>query len=165
MTGAAGMLGYYSARTFAEAGADLALVDLPVCEEKLKERAQELENEYGIKANYYCANLTDEAAVDQMFKNIDNEMDGIDIVHSNAGVGGTRTPDYETPLADYMRVLNGSLNSGSSGGSRERWILHPLPILIPKTNSDSTWSTVTVRRPTRFRTVTMNIFIRNKVKR
>ena len=103
------MLGYYSAQTFAAAGADLALVDLPVCEERLKERAQELESEYGVKANYYCANLTDEEAVDKMFIQIDEEMDGIDIVHSNAGVGGARTPDYETPLADYIRVINGNL--------------------------------------------------------
>lgn len=109
VTGAAGMLGCYSASTFAEAGADLALVDLPACKEKLKERAEELEKEYGIRAKYYCADLTDEKAVDQMFITIDKEMDGIDIVHSNAGVGGARTPDYETPLADYMRVINGNL--------------------------------------------------------
>lgn len=109
VTGAAGMLGYHSLCTFAEAGADLALVDLPVCMETLEKRAQELSEEFGIKAKAYGADLTDEEAVDQMFIRIDQEMDGIDIVHSNAGVGGSRTPDYETPLSDWMRVIKGNL--------------------------------------------------------
>lgn len=109
VTGAAGMLGYYSLQTFAEAGANLALVDLPVCMDTLKKRAEELAAEFGIKAGAYGADLTDEKAVDEMFKKIDEEMGGFDIVHSNAGVGGARTPDYETPLEDYMRVIKGNL--------------------------------------------------------
>lgn len=109
VTGAAGMLGYHSLCTFAEAGADLALVDLPQCMDTLKKRAAELEKEFGIRARAYGADLTDEEAVDQMFVTIDEEMGGIDIVHSNAGVGGARTPDYETPLSDYMRVIRGNL--------------------------------------------------------
>lgn len=109
VTGAAGMLGYHSAKTFAEAGADLALVDLPASMERLEERRQEFEKGYGVKARAFGADLCDEKAVDAMFQKIAGEMGTIHVVHSNAGVGGARTPDYETPLSDWMRVINGNL--------------------------------------------------------
>lgn len=109
ITGAAGMLGYHSTCTFAEAGADVALVDLSVCQARTEELAREITAKYGVKARAYGADLTDEKAVDEMFVKIAAEMGTVDIVHSNAGVGGARTPDYETPLSDWMRVINGNL--------------------------------------------------------
>lgn len=109
VTGAAGMLGYHSAKTFAQAGADLALVDLPVCMDRLQERCREFQQEYGVKALAFAADLCDEQAVNAMFRSIAEEMGTIHVVHSNAGVGGARTPDYETPLSDWMRVINGNL--------------------------------------------------------
>ena len=91
ITGAAGMLGYHSTCTFAEAGADVALVDLPVCMARTEELAREISEKYGVKARAYGADLTDEKAVDEMFRKIADEMGTVDIVHSNAGVGSART--------------------------------------------------------------------------
>lgn len=109
VTGAVGMLGSHSVRTLAEAGADVALVDLPVCLERAQAMAEEISKTCGVKARAYGADLTDEKTVDEMFQQIAAEMGTVDIVHSNAGVGGARTPDYETPLSDWMRVINGNL--------------------------------------------------------
>lgn len=109
ITGGAGMLGYHSAKTFAEAGADIVIVDLPQCIEKSQKVADELAETYGVKTLACGADLTNEKEVDQMFIDIADKMGTIDIVHSNAGVGGARTPDYETPLDDWMRVINGNL--------------------------------------------------------
>ena len=108
VTGGAGMLGYNSEHALAEAGADICVVDLPVCLEKSRKIAAELTEQYGVRAKAYSCDLTDEAAVEAMFRQAADDMGGIDIVHSNAGVGGARTPDYETSLSDYMRVINGN---------------------------------------------------------
>ena len=49
VTGAAGKIGYYTAITFAQAGADVAIVDLPQCIERSNQVAKELSEKYGIK--------------------------------------------------------------------------------------------------------------------
>ena len=103
------MLGYHSARTFGEAGADLALVDLPVALPRCQELAAQFSAELGVSVRAYGCDLTDEQAVNQLFEQIAVEMGTVDVVHSNAGVGGTRTPDVETPLAEFQRVLQGNL--------------------------------------------------------
>ena len=108
ITGGAGMIGYYSANTLAEAGADIALVDLPVCREKMEKLAEEIRKKYNVKIGVFTADLTDEKEVDQLCNNIAAEMGTIDVVHSNAGVGGSRIPDIDTPMEDYMRVIKGN---------------------------------------------------------
>jgi len=47
VTGAAGNIGYHTAQTFAQAGAKIAIVDLPVC----LERSKEIAKEFGVKPN------------------------------------------------------------------------------------------------------------------
>ena len=109
VTGGAGMLGYHSACALAEAGADVAVCDIPAALERAQSVAREIAETYRVNARAYGCDLRDEAAVEEMFQTIAREMGSVDVVHSNAGVGGSRTPDHETPLSDWMRVLEGNL--------------------------------------------------------
>lgn len=101
VTGAAGKIGYYTAITFAQAGADVAIVDLPQCIERSNQVAKELSEKYGIKAKGYGCNLTDEAAVNELFDNIAKDFGTVDVVHNNAGIGGALAPDIEPYDAEH----------------------------------------------------------------
>ena len=59
VTGGAGNIGSHGAAAFAEAGADIAIVDLPVCIDRAKAVAEDLSKKYGVKALAYGCNLTD----------------------------------------------------------------------------------------------------------
>lgn len=49
ITGAAGNIGYHTALAFAQAGANVAIVDLPQCLERSKQVAEEFAGLYGGK--------------------------------------------------------------------------------------------------------------------
>lgn len=95
VTGAAGNIGYHTALTFAQAGAKVAIVDLPVCLERSRAVAEELETKYQVRCAAYGCELTDEAAVKAMFDQIEKDLGSVDVVHNNAGVGGALAPDLE----------------------------------------------------------------------
>lgn len=95
VTGGAGNIGRHGAAAFAEAGADIAIVDLPACLEHSMAVAAELTEKYGVRAIGYGCNLTDEAAVANLFEQIHNDFGHVDILHNNAGVGGALVPDIE----------------------------------------------------------------------
>lgn len=119
ITGAAGNIGSHSAEAMAQAGANIAIVDLPVCLERSEKVAAGLAEKYGVKAKGYGCQLTDEKAVLEMFEQIENDFGSIDVVHNNAGVGGALTPDidpwdheHDMPHIDHWRqVLNINLVS------------------------------------------------------
>ncbi len=119
ITGAAGNIGYHTAEAFAQAGADVAIVDLPHCFEKSKAIAAEFSASYKIAASAYGCNLTDAKAVKKMFLQIEADLGRIDIVHNNAGVGGCLVPDIEEwdsehdmdHLTHWKNVLNQNLVS------------------------------------------------------
>ena len=95
VTGAAGNIGSHSAEAFAQVGANVAIVDLPVCLDRSKEVAKRLADQYGVKAMAYGCELTDEKQVAAMFDQIEADFGSVDVVHDNAGVGGSPTPDIE----------------------------------------------------------------------
>lgn len=95
VTGGAGNIGSHSAAAFAEAGADIAIVDLPVCLDRSRAVASQLSEKYGVKAIGYGCNLTDEKAVADLFEQIHDDFGHVDILHNNAGVGGALVPDIE----------------------------------------------------------------------
>ena len=108
VTGGAGMLGYYSGRALAEAGADIAIVDQKECLKRSEEIARKLRDTFSVKAEAFAADLTDENDARRLCEEIADKMGTIDIVHSNVGVPGSRVPDIDTPLADYRRVIDGN---------------------------------------------------------
>lgn len=95
VTGAAGNIGYHTAQTFAQAGAKIAIVDLPVCLERSKEIAKEFEEAYKVKCAAYGCDLTQAEDVKKMFDQIEADLGSVDVVHNNAGVGGALAPDIE----------------------------------------------------------------------
>lgn len=95
VTGGAGNIGSHSAEAMAQVGAHIAIVDLPQVLERSKELASGLAEKYGVRAQAYGCNLTDEKAVEKTFEDIEGDFQSIDIVHNNAGIGGALTPDIE----------------------------------------------------------------------
>ena len=74
ITGAAGNIGYHTALAFAQAGANVAIVDLPQCLERSKQVAEEFAGLYGGKAAAYGCDLVDAKAVAEMFDAIEKEL-------------------------------------------------------------------------------------------
>ena len=101
VTGGAGNIGYHTALTFAQAGANVAIVDLPQCIERSKKVADELAAEYGVKTAAYGCDLVDGKAVTEMFDQIEADLGSVDVVHNNAGVGGALAPDIEPWDAEH----------------------------------------------------------------
>lgn len=95
VTGAAGNIGYHTALAFAQAGANVAIVDLPQCLKRSRDVARELAEKYHVKTAAYGCDLVDAAAVKDMFDQIEKELGSVDVVHNNAGVGGALAPDME----------------------------------------------------------------------
>ena len=75
ITGAAGNIGYHTALAFAQAGANVAIVDLPQCLERSKQVAEEFAGLYGGKAAAYGCDLVDAKAVAEMFDAIEKELE------------------------------------------------------------------------------------------
>lgn len=119
VTGAAGNIGYHTAMTFAQAGANVAIVDLPQCLERSQAVAKEFAEKYGVKAAAYGCDLVDEKAVAELFDKVEQDLGSVDVVHNNAGIGGALAPDIEEwdeehnmPHLDHWKqVLNVNLVS------------------------------------------------------
>ena len=119
ITGAAGNIGYHTALALAQAGADVALVDLPICLDFAKDKAERIAEEYRVKAFAYGCELTDKKQVKALFEQIETDLGRVDIVHNNAGIGGSLTPDVEEWDAEHdmdhvdhwIHVLNVNLVS------------------------------------------------------
>ncbi|GLX79878.1 3-ketoacyl-ACP reductase [Thalassotalea insulae] len=83
ITGGGQGLGRAMAVNLAKEGAKLALIDLN--EESLKETVALIE-QAGSSANYYLANVTNEAEVEATFAKISQDFNGIDGLINNAGI-------------------------------------------------------------------------------
>ena len=112
ITGAAGNIGYHTALAFAQAGANVAIVDLPQCLERSKQVAEEFAGLYGGKAAAYGCDLVDAKAVAEMFDAIEKELGSVDVVHNNAGVGGALVPDLEAWDSEH-NMASGALETGA----------------------------------------------------
>lgn len=98
ITGAASGIGLASALAFADAGADVALID---CNSESTQKAAEAVAAKGVAARAYVADVSDEKQVNAAAERIISDFDGrVDVVFCNAGVGqtlskrgGCETPD------------------------------------------------------------------------
>ena len=86
ITGGGQGLGLTMAISFAQSGANIALIDLN--EEQLKESVEQVKSAgiEGIKVAYYLANVSKEAEVEETFQQINKDFDGIDGLVNNAGI-------------------------------------------------------------------------------
>ena len=84
VTGAARGIGKCTAKAFAEAGADLAIVDLDIAE--AEKTAKEIAEATGRKVIAIKCDVTSEADVQAMVDKVVAELGGLDFCHANAGI-------------------------------------------------------------------------------
>lgn len=107
ITGASSGIGKATALEFAKAGIDVALVSRSI--DKLTAVAHAAAAT-GVKAKAYELDLAAVEQVQEQIKLIALDFGGIDILVNNAGIGYTGTLS-ETPLADWLTVINLNLTS------------------------------------------------------
>lgn len=107
VTGAARGIGKSTATAFAEAGADVAIVDIDI--EEAKKTAEEIAEKTGRKAIAIRCDCTDPGQVDEMIGQVTGELGGLDFCHNNAGIC-INVPAEEMTYEQWNKVLNVNLN-------------------------------------------------------
>jgi len=103
VTGAARGIGKCTATAFAEAGADVAIVDVDL--EVAKETAEEIAKSTGRKVIALKCDCTDEAQVNDMVDEVVSQLGGLDFCHNNAGIC-INAPAEEMTYAQWSKVIN-----------------------------------------------------------
>lgn len=106
ITGASYGIGYAIASSYANAGATIIFNDI---NQELVNKGLEAYKKDGIKAYGYVCDVTDENAVDEMIKDIENKIGTIDILVNNAGII-KRIPMCEMSAQDFRKVIDIDLN-------------------------------------------------------
>lgn len=107
VTGAARGIGKCTAKAFAEAGADVAIVDLDY--EEAQKTAAELAEKTGRKVIAIRTDCTDKKQVDEMVAEVVRELGGLDFCHNNAGIC-INAPAEEMTYEQWNKVININLN-------------------------------------------------------
>ena len=107
VTGASYGIGFAIAKGLAYAGATIVFNDR---KEDLVEKGIEAYKEEGIKAYGYVCDVTDEDAVEELIKKIENEVGVVDILVNNAGII-KRIPMCEMKAAEFREVIDVDLNA------------------------------------------------------
>ena len=107
VTGAARGIGKSTAAAFAEAGADVAIVDLDI--EEAEKTAAELAEKTGRKVIAIRTDCTDPEQVDAMVVQVVQELGGLDFCHNNAGIC-INAPAEEMTYQQWSKVININLN-------------------------------------------------------
>lgn len=108
VTGGAQGLGKAMATGLAEAGADVAIVDIN--EEKAKATADEIAQATGQKVIAVKTDVTDPEEVEAMVKTVVDQLGGLDAAFNNAGMC-LNVPAEEMSYEDWLKVVNLNLNS------------------------------------------------------
>lgn len=86
VTGGAGGIGRNTAAAWAEAGADVALIDIPAAKERLDDLAKTMSERFGVKVIPFLCDVSSKEQVDELKKQLLEQMGTIDMAHINAGV-------------------------------------------------------------------------------
>ncbi|WP_313508796.1 gluconate 5-dehydrogenase [Enterococcus sp.] len=107
ITGAVYGIGFTLAQALAKAGATIVFNNL---DQASVDQGLANYKEAGIEAHGYVCDVTDEAAVQAMIKQIEAEVGVIDILINNAGII-KRMPMLEMSAADFRQVVDVDLNA------------------------------------------------------
>ena len=107
VTGAARGIGKSTATAFAEAGADVAIVDLDIAE--AEKTAAELAEKTGRKVIAIRTDCTDPEQVDAMVEQVARELGGLDFCHNNES-NSINAQAEEMTYAQWSKVININLN-------------------------------------------------------
>jgi len=104
ITGGYKGIGRSIAETFAEAGADVAVVarNLLGCQEA----AREIAGKYGVKAIGKSLDVNDSKMVDRVVQEVVSELGRIDILVNSAGIPGSEKPVLKMTDTDMDEVMN-----------------------------------------------------------
>lgn len=108
VTGAARGIGKCTARAFAEAGADVAVVDLDL--EAAQITAKEIAQATDRKVIAICCDVTKEAQVQAMIDTVASQLGGLDFCHANAGICINAAAD-EMTYDQWKKNIDVNLNS------------------------------------------------------
>ncbi len=103
VTGAARGIGKCTATAFAEAGADVAIVDVDL--DVAKETAEEIAKATGRKVIALKCDCTDEKQVNDMVAQVVSQIGGLDFCHNNAGIC-INAPAEEMSYEQWSKVIN-----------------------------------------------------------
>lgn len=92
VTGGAGILGTHFCSALAASGANIVIVDIQ--ETAVQSLAENLENEYGVKAIGCGLNVADAKAVSCFARDIEKAFGPIDILHNNAASKGKNLEEF-----------------------------------------------------------------------
>ncbi|HEP4887238.1 TPA: gluconate 5-dehydrogenase [Streptococcus pyogenes] len=107
ITGASYGIGFEIAKAYAQAGATIVFNDI---KQELVDKGVAAYRELGIEAHGYVCDVTDEAGIQQMVSQIEDEVGVIDILVNNAGII-RRTPMLEMAAEDFRQVIDIDLNA------------------------------------------------------
>jgi NAD(P)-dependent dehydrogenase (short-subunit alcohol dehydrogenase family) len=99
VTGGTGIQGTRITRGLAAHSADVAVVDLN--EEAVRQLANELTDEYGVKAIGVACDVSEPAAVQAMTGRVVDELGGIHVLHNNAASKTNNPADFFVPFEDF----------------------------------------------------------------
>ena len=108
VTGAARGIGKCTATAFAEAGADVAIVDIDI--EEAKNTAAAITEKTGRKVIAIRTDCTDPKQVDEMIETVVSELGGLNFCHNNAGIC-INAPAEEMTYEQWLKVMNINLNA------------------------------------------------------
>lgn len=109
VTGAGRGIGEALARGVAEAGADVAIVDIGN-KERSEAIIKDIESNYGGDAFYQKTDVTDLQAVEECVRAIEDRWGRLDILVNNAGIC-INTPAESTTEEEWLKVINLNLNA------------------------------------------------------
>ncbi|HHJ7453029.1 TPA: gluconate 5-dehydrogenase [Streptococcus pyogenes] len=107
ITGASYGIGFEIAKAYAQAGATIVFNDI---KQELVDKGLAAYRELGIEAHGYVCDVTDEAGIQQMVSQIEDEVGVIDILVNNAGII-RRMPMLEMAAEDFRQVIDIDLNA------------------------------------------------------
>lgn len=107
VTGGARGIGKSVATGFAEAGADIAIVDIDI--EEAQKTAKELADNHGVKTIAIQTDVTNPKEVDAMVKEVVDTFGKLDVAFNNAGIC-VNEPAEEMSYENWKKVIDINLN-------------------------------------------------------
>lgn len=103
VTGGALGIGKATCKLLAKEGAKVALTD--ILDDEGLELSQDI-NSNGETCKYWHLDVSNENEVQNVFKEIDQEFGGIDVVVNNAGIAGANKPTHELTAGEWKKVID-----------------------------------------------------------
>lgn len=107
ITGASYGIGFAIAEAYADCGATIVFNDI---NEELVNKGLKAYEEKGIKARGFVCDVTDEKAVNELVKTVEEKIGVIDILVNNAGII-RRIPMTEMSAEEFRKVIDVDLNA------------------------------------------------------